>query len=312
MSATIDATYQAVVSGLPAELREPARRLLLELGYADDMGKGWADVFQLEPSTDLPRFAIPSHHSLEEGRLNAFRRAHHMACFYGVLVDRMADQQAAHTPERQRLAEHFLVLWQRSLAEAEGGEQHARWTVDRSARAWRCGVGLERAALARRSLGLRRYAWSIILKLDWAGVASESLLRHLGELHRLQLFRRAFCLLALGLQCVDDAADSAEDEARNGLSLPAVLGFAPNALFTAGTLLTGAAAVAAAQGGFKGFTQWLVQRTHELEQLRRGRVRPEDNLAGLFISSTLEAVCLSQAGRTLGRTAGTTCSASSR
>jgi hypothetical protein len=311
MSAMIDSTYQEVVARLPRYLRKPARTLLLELGLARTPDEGWADVFRLAPCLDLPLFTQLEDRPRDTPTLDAFRRAHHCACFYSVLVDRMADEQAATTPERERLAAHFQEHWRHGLTEAHGHREQAVWTVDHGARALHCGTRLERAALSRKTMGLRRYGYSILLKLGWASAASECLLRHQVEQYRVGLFLRAFQLLALALQVVDDAEDSIEDETVRGISFPAMLGFAPAAFFTAGSLLTHAARSAASQGGFERFTQWLTDRSAELDQLRRKHIRPEDNLAGMVISSSLESVCLSVARRTRGTTAATTSFASS-
>ena len=125
MSVTIDSTYAALVARLPAELRGPARGLLFELGLARVPGRGWADVFQLPPSRDLPRFTVRSGHEAPDAHgLAAFLRVHHAACFHHVLVDRLADRQAPVTPERERLAAHFLAFWREALAEAHGGGLH--------------------------------------------------------------------------------------------------------------------------------------------------------------------------------------------
>jgi hypothetical protein len=311
MSTSIDSTYQAVSDRLPTKLRGSARTLLFDLGLARTPEAGWVDVFQLAPCRDLPLFALPEVLPCDARTLDAFRRAHHCACFYSVLVDRMADQQAATTPERARLAEHLLVHWRQSLAEAEGDEARALWAIDRGVRALHDGIGLERLALTRRSLSLDSYGRSILLKLGWAGIASEALLRPRLEEHRIWLFRCTFNLLASALQVVDDAEDSAEDEATRGIHFPAALGFPPASLFTASALLTKSAASAAARGGFKRFAEFLSHRASELEQIRKRRIRPADNLAGIVIASSLEAVCLSVAGSTLDSTAGISSSVSS-
>lgn len=311
MRTTIDSTYQTVIASLPPDLREPARGLLFDLGLARSPEASWADVFRLQPSRELPLFALPVDSPGDERTLEAFQRAHHGACFYNVLVDRMADRQAPTTPERERLATHFLAYWRRSLAEADGDEHHTTKVIDRGIRAWRRGVALEQAALARRSLDRRRYGRIILLKLGWAGLASECLLRHRVEASRARLFRCAFFLLASGMQCVDDAADAAEDEAVHGLGVPAALGFPPTAFFTAGALLTRAAAFTASRGRFERFAQWLSHRASELEWIRQRRVRPADNLAGMVIASSLEAVCLSVSRPTRDSTVGITSCASS-
>jgi hypothetical protein len=113
------------------------------------------------------------------------------------------------------------------------------------------------------------------------------------------------------MQCVDDAEDSAEDEAVHGLGIPAALGFPPVALFTAGALLTRAAASTAAQGRFDHFAEWLSQRASELERIRKQRVLPADNLAGMVIASSLESLCLSVSKPTRDSTVGIISSVSS-
>ncbi|MBM7115695.1 hypothetical protein [Archangium primigenium] len=311
MRTTIDFTYQSVIARLPPDLHAPARGLLFELGLARTPDAGWADVFQLQPSSELPLFALSTGDLEDEDTLASFRRAHHAACFYNVLVDRMADHQAPATPERQRLARHFLEYWRLSLARAQGKERHAARVIERAIRAWRRGIGLERMALARGSLDGEHYGRIILLKLGWAGLASECLLRQRVEPPRHPLFRSAFFLLASGMQCVDDAADALEDKALHGSGIPQALGFPPNALFTAGALLTRAAASTAARGRFDRFAQWLSHRASELERIRERRVRPVDNLAGMVIASSLEAVCLAVSRSTHNSTGGITSCVSS-
>lgn len=310
MRATVDPTYQQVVSRLPEHLRGPARTLLLALGLASTLDADWADVFRLEPSLELPLFTERADHPYEPALLNAFLEAHHCACFYSVLVDRMADRQADSTLEREQLAACFLEHWRHRLTQATGDPPVALADVARAVQALQKGIHMEQGAISHRSLDLNTYGQSILLKLAWAHTASECLLRNQQQ-QRRNLFRRAFQLLALALQVVDDAQDSAEDLAVRGTSFPVLLGFAPAALFSAGVLLTREAIFAAAQGGFERFAQWLSNRTHELERLRRKHVRPEDSLGGMVIFSSLEALCLSVATHTPGSTAGTISSASS-
>lgn len=311
MNAMIDSSYQTLISQLPVDLRQPARRLLFDLGLARTPEAGWADVFRLAPCLDLPIFASPGGTTVDERTVQAFQRAHHGACFYNVLVDRIADQQAAATPERKLLEKHFLEHWRGRLSEAVGNEAYAQWAVNHGVRALHLGMRIERAGLARRSISLRRYGFSILLKLGWISTASECLLHQRVKSHRIQHFRRAFQLLSLALQAVDDAEDGAEDATVRGVSFPTALGFPPAALFTASTLLTRAAECSAAQGGFERFAQWLSLRAGELEQIRQRRIGLMDNLAGIVIASSLEAVCLSVAGRTRGITAATTSFANS-
>jgi hypothetical protein len=289
MSASIDDTYQAVVDDLPGGLRAAARDIL--------GGARWEDFFQLEPCRDLPVFAAVPELGLGDDQLAAWRRAHHAACFYGVLADRLADRQLAPSAERDRLLFHLLDRWRRALAEADGDAALADRLISRSMRLWAAGVRAEQAALGRRALGLRRYARLVLFKLGWGGLAAERALRRLPDAHRVACFRRAYLLLMLSLQCVDDAVDAGEDAALRGASAPAALGLAPNALFAAGAWLARAVTREARAGGFAHLEHWSSTRAGELQRRMGERITAGDKLAGLTASSALEETCRAMAAR---------------
>jgi hypothetical protein len=311
MSVSIDGTYQGVISSLAPELRVRALDLLAGGGLATGGSARWDAIFKLEPCRDLPVFAATPDLPVEALHLDAFRAAHHCACFYGVLADRLADRQVAPSPQLEDLLAHFLAHWRRSLARASGDPVLADRAIARGLRLWGAGVRLEQAALARRSLGLVRYARIVLLKLGWAGIASEHLLRRMREPRRAGLFRDAYLLLMLSLQCVDDAMDGAEDEALHGASIPTALGFPPPALFAAGARLARAAALDARAGGFERFARWISGRADELDRLTAARISVHCKVAGLAIASTLEEACRSIAQRTRGGSGAMTSSARS-
>jgi hypothetical protein len=306
MPASIDDTYHHVIFSLPSRLHAMAVGLLAEVGLAGPAGARWDEIFKLEPCRDLPIFAVAPDLPVEEQRLEAFRVAHHCACFCGVLADRLADRQVDPSPALDQLLAHFWAHWRRALGEADGDLALSDRAIVLGLRTWRRGVQLEQAALAGGSLSLRRYARIILLKLGWAGIASECLLRQVPNPRRARAFRHAYLLLMLGMQCIDDAADSTEDEALHGASFPAVLGFPPAGLFAAGGQLTRAAAAAAREGGFERLAQWSSERAEELNSLTSERVSMEGRLAGLVIASTLEETCQSIAERYFGNNAVTT------
>lgn len=289
MSGSIDDTYRAVVDDLPANLRAAALDLL--------GGARWEDFFKLEPCRDLPVFAAVPELGLRGDQLEAWRRAHHAACFYGVLADLLADRQLPPSPERDRLLFHLLSNWRRALAEADGDAALADRTVAAGMRLWALGVRAEQAALARRALRLDRYARNVLFKLGWGGIAAECALQRLPDPDRVACFRRAYLLLMLSLQCVDDAMDEGEDAALHGASVPAALGLPPNALFAAGAWLARAVGREARAGGFAHLERWSLTRAKELQRLMRERITAEDKLAGLTASSALEETCRSMAAR---------------
>ena len=292
MDFLIDITYRSVIEALPRDLQPLSMRLLLEVGLARTAEARWSDVFRLEPCRDLPHFALARGLLLDEDDIARFRRAHHGACFHGTLVDRLADKQVDPSGQLGRLAQCFKEFAKRALGEADGDAAKSCRSIESGLRTWRLGVRCERAALARRSLTLRQYAYIILLKLGWAGTASESLLRRVPERVRVP-FRRAYFLLMLALQCADDAIDWREDRALHGVDFPALLGFTPEGLFWASIWLTRAATRAAAEGHFDRFAAWLDGRAEEVERLRKERASHKDSLAGLVIASTLEEACQS-------------------
>lgn len=308
MSASIDDTYASIVSELPLSLQPVAWRLLGEVGMAQGQRCRWDEAFQLEPCRDLPRFALEEAPGEGKQPLEPFLRAHHSACFYGVLVDRLADRQAQPSPGLEELAHHLLAHWRRSLAEATGDAGMAEQAISKALRAWRLGVALEQEALARRRLRPLRYARLVLLKLGWAGLASDCLLRRTAEPRRLQLFRRSYLTLMLGMQCMDDAVDAPEDAALHGTDIPAVLDETRASLFRAGVWLTRAAVEPAREGGFERFASWLSARAEEVAKLHPGGSSVAQDFQGYILAALLEETCRPKSLIAPAGSAATTCS----
>ncbi len=268
----------------------------------------WDEVFQLEPCRDLPSFALVAGHAMEERTLEVFLRAHHCACFYGVLVDRIADHQVKSSPEFMALAQRLCTEWKRSLVELTKDEVLAEEAISQSMRAWRLGVALERTALSRRGLSPRRYARLVLLKLGWAELASDTLLHLSCEPGRARLFRHATFALMLGLQCLDDAVDAPEDAALRGVDIPAALGVPRAQLFRAGVWLTRAAASPARQGGFERFARWLADRADAVSRLHPEGSSLDSDLGGYALASLLEETCRHSAACFSTRSVGITSS----
>jgi hypothetical protein len=112
----------------------------------------------------------------------------------------------------------------------------------------------------------------VVDKLRWISSASVALLLDSGQLERAQLFRRAYDLFVLALQCIDDVNDQKEDEALYGSSVPAALGCSSGTLMRAAPKLAARAAAVAAEGGFGRFATWLGVFARAL-----GTWRPEGN-----------------------------------
>lgn len=304
----MDDTYAAVVSELPGSLQPVARRLLEELGMARGQACRWDEVFQLEPCRELPRFALGEALIKGEQRLEPFLRAHHCACFHGVLVDRLADRQAEPSAGLEELACHLLTHWRRSLAEATGDAGMADQSISKALRAWRLGVRLEQEGLAQRRLSPQRYARLVLLKLSWAGLASDCLLLRITDTRRLQLFRHAYLMLMLGMQCMDDAVDAPEDAALHGTDIPAVLGMTRASLFRTGVWLTRAAVEPAREGGFERFAAWLSARAEEVARLHLEGSSVAQDFEGYILASLLEETCRPKSLPVPAGSAATTCS----
>src|SRR5262249_40335300 len=143
----------------------------------------------------------------------------HCAGFYGLLVDRVFDEQLRQ-PGSLRAEQSWLRReWEDALASAVGKRAVAEAMIDGAIRRWRRAVLRERAAICRGNLDTAEYASIVLGKVAFLGVAVEAMV---GKPRRRKA-REIFGLLLLGLQCNDDAADAEDDHEMLGAGMPALL-----------------------------------------------------------------------------------------
>lgn len=293
---TLDSSYALAVERLSPALRLAATGLLQRLGLGSHAEGRWEHFLRLEVHRDLPVFAAGFQagegcRGIGREVLEGFLAAHHSAIFFGTLADRRVDGQVTPDPELRALERCFLESWREALARAEGDRQGAEEAIRRGLRAWRRGVSLERAALARRVLTPRLYADIVLRKLGCAWLASERMLQRCGEHSRSRAFRQASGLLLLGMQCVDDAMDCAEDEALHAVSVPAALGLPARGLTAAAVALLRRASEVAHGGGFERLADWLCGHAEQLEARWVAGGSLQERWAGWALGTSLEERC---------------------
>jgi hypothetical protein len=240
----------------------------------------------------------------DEATLERYTVAHHVGLIHGVVVDRVADGQAA-SADLGPLADHLLGCWRDSLAAATADRALAEGAIELALRAWRLGVRLEQTTLRRGRMRPERYVQGASLKLAWLSVAAECLLHARGERDALPHFRRAYHLLLLSLQCLDDAVDAEEDAALYGVSFPEAVGYPRESFARASARLARSAAAEAARGGFLRLAAWLEARAAEVDAIRFVTDSPRTSMGGLVVASALEAAWARQFARHRCATAAT-------
>ena len=173
--------------------------------------------------------ALPSTRRPSPESVSAYVRAHHFGGFYGLLIDRLRDQQTAD-PALTQLCPALQQAWEAELIRASSAPALAQSLVQTSRSAWRVGVRWEQQLLRKRRLSVRQYLQSIVLKLSWIGASTECLLLQSGDPLLAARFRRAYSTLLICLQCSDDAHDQAEDRRLRGISFPEALGVSMDGL----------------------------------------------------------------------------------
>src|SRR6185295_7349878 len=222
------------------------------------------DFVTFEPNRNLPDFvtagpagsdAAPE----ERARLSRFRRAHHVGAFFWLVRDRLADDQTAPDAALLQLGDLLFQRWALALEEAAGDAALARGVIADATARWRLGTADERRTLSQGQGGTTPafHAATVARKLDWITAAARTRLLADGEPQRAQQFQRAYQCFLLGLQCIDDVSDDAEDRALRGSGVAAALGCAPGALLRAAPKLVARSVDMANEGGFARLASWL-------------------------------------------------------
>ncbi|NVJ25524.1 MULTISPECIES: hypothetical protein [Myxococcus] len=148
-------------------------------------------------------------------------------------------------------------------------------------------MDLERTCLEQRALTIPQYVDLVSRKVAWLGTASFCLILAHGRPERLPTFRRAFDLLLLSSQCLDDALDHEEDARLHGVSFPAALGVPPGGLLRAAPRVARLGAEVAGAGGFSHLGTWLAERARELDDVRPASHSFQNELAALVLGESV-------------------------
>ncbi|GEN11167.1 hypothetical protein SAMN05443572_11417 [Myxococcus fulvus] len=290
-----DLEYRESVLAIPTDLRSLAAELPFHLGLTPRSDGGWEDYAALRPFQSLPDFAsedttCPNNPSVSEAQRRLYLRAHRRGGFFGLFMDRLADGQVAERPEWPRLGECLFDQWRESLTEATGSTTLADHMTRAVLGAWETGLDLERACLERRTLSIAQYVDLVSSKVAWLGTASFCLILAHGRPERLPTFRRAFDLLLLSSQCLDDAVDHEEDARLHGVSFPTALGVPPGGLLRAAPRVARLGAEVAGAGGFSHLGTWLAERAQHLDDVRPASHSFQNELAALVLGESVAAL----------------------
>jgi hypothetical protein len=264
------------------------RRLPHRLGLTRSRAGTFEAFVILDPNRNLPAYAdedpsAPSGSLMDGERVRLFRRAHHLGAFYWLLRDRLADDQVAPDLALAELGDLLFQRWTLALDQATGDAALVRALIDDATARWRQGTSGEQIALERGALTPAQHAGIVADKLAWITLAARALLLSAGQPERARLFARAYDGFLLGLQCIDDVSDEAEDRALHGHSVPSSLGCSPGALLRAAPKLMARAADQADEAGFARLASWLTTFAGAIAAWR---------LAGDPIADDLEAIGL--------------------
>lgn len=277
--ASIDDTFRELTSSLPESVRPVLSGLPHRLGLTSSETGQFGDFVRLHPNRELPLYAAEEMSGLGDvaceispDRVACFQRAHHLAAFYWLVRDRLADGQVAVDDTLAQARELLRRRWIETLTAATEDPGVAHYLIEEVTLDWERGVRDEKEALRRGVTTPGMHGRMVTDKLRWISSASVALLIDRGELERAVLFRRAYDLFVLSLQCIDDVNDQKEDEALYGSSVPAALGCSGGTLMRAAPKLAARAAAVAGDGGFDRFATWLGAFARAL-----GTWRPEGN-----------------------------------
>jgi len=276
-SVSIDGTFRDLTASLPESVQPVLSGLPHRLGLTSSAEGQFGDFVRLHPNRELPIYAAEDSSSLDgeqmsPDRVASFQRAHHLAAFYWLVRDRLADGQVTTDDKLAQACELLRQQWVETLTGATEDPGVAQYLIEEVTEDWERGVRDEKQTLRRGVTTPGVHGRMVVDKLRWISSASVALLLDRGQLERAQLFRRAYDLFVLALQCIDDVNDQKEDEALYGSSVPAALGCSSGTLMRAAPKLAARAAAVAAEGGFGRFATWLGVFARAL-----GTWRPEGN-----------------------------------
>jgi hypothetical protein len=292
-SASFDRTFRELTSSLPESVRPVLSGLPHRLGLTPEAEGQFGDFVTLHPNRELPVYAAEDGagicgDEMSPDRVAAFQRAHHLAAFYWLVRDRLADGQVTADDRLAQAGELLRERWVETLTAATEDPSVAHYLIEEVTIDWERGVRDEKEALRRGVTTPGMHGRMVLDKLRWISSASVALLIDRGQLERAQLFRRAYDLFVLALQCIDDVNDQKEDEALYGSSVPAALGCSSGTLMRAAPKLAARAAAVAAEGGFGRFATWLGVFARALSTWRPEGNPIADELGAIALAGELD------------------------
>jgi hypothetical protein len=211
-SVSIDGTFRELTASLPESVRPVLSGLPHRLGLTSSAEGQFGDFVTLHPNRELPVYAAEDGLSLDgeemsADRVGSFQRAHHLAAFYWLVRDRLADGQVSADDKLAQACELLRQRWVETLTAATEDPGVAHDLIEEVTLDWERGVRGEKEALRRGVTTPGMHGRMVVDKLRWISSASVALLLDRGQLERAQLFRRAYDLFVLALQCIDDVND---------------------------------------------------------------------------------------------------------
>ncbi|MBN9681584.1 MULTISPECIES: hypothetical protein [unclassified Corallococcus] len=283
-----DLEYTVTLEALPKDLQPFAKELPFHLGLTTHPEGGWNDYSALAPFQRLPAYASERQGpGLAPELQSRYLRAHHRGGFFGLLIDRLDDGQVPQRPEWPRLRQALFDQWLQSLTDATGNEVLATEAIKVALEDWAEAVSNEKALLSRRSLSMAQYACLVSQKVSWLGTSAFCLLLAHGDPARLPAFRRAFDLLLLSSQCLDDALDAEEDARLHGIGFPEALGHPPRGLLRTAPGVARLGATLAYKGGFNELGTWLAERARSLDESHSGKSSLQAEMSALALMAAV-------------------------
>lgn len=265
-----DDTWRDLVGTRERALRDRTRALPYRLGITWRPDGQWGEYVTFDVLRDLPSYmadALPRRPGARA--LARYRRAHHCAGFYGLLVDRVVDGQVLEDAALRGDRRWVRDAWTDALHDACGSRARARSLIGDAMARWGDAVEREDRAMREGTLTPEAYGAVTRAKVSYLWVASEAMLRDEGvDEARRGALRGEFERLMLALQCNDDAMDEEEDRARWGRSVPEALGVTAGVMAATATAITRASESACARVD-------LARLAHERVQAVRRAIFPE-------------------------------------
>lgn len=136
----VDQTFHAIVAGFEEPLRTYARTLPHRIGIVEEPHGRWEDFWILDPSRNAPVYAAEGASVeallVDPQTLERYREAHHAAVVFGLLADRIADEQVEADERLSDLLGRFYQAWRALLSDACGDTALADEAIGSSMEFW--------------------------------------------------------------------------------------------------------------------------------------------------------------------------------